>query len=201
MTSPISKVAQKRMRYRFDRLSFAVMCLLGAAAFAPPRAFDACAPHGTVTNVTVTCSGATLNQGPEVNAGYGSGLQTGVIIIVQAPASVTGTAIGIDVGDNNTVNNLGTITTAGGDLFGINGGAALTVINSGTIGNLNDSAGINAGGVGVMVVNNAGGVISGQSNPILGAGLFGVATAPVINFGLIQATRNTTHPGRGVRHL
>ncbi|HEX9470730.1 MAG TPA: hypothetical protein VF957_14435, partial [Bradyrhizobium sp.] len=115
------------MRYRFDRLSFAVTCLLGAAAFAPPRAFAACSPPGTVNNVTVTCSGATLNQGPEVNTGYGSGLQTGVIIIVQAPASVTGTAIGIDVGDNNTVNNLGTITTAGGDLFGINGGAALTV--------------------------------------------------------------------------
>src|SRR5665648_236486 len=51
--------------------------------------------------------------------------------------TVTGTSIGIAVGSNNTITNLGTVTTAGsggvGDVFGINSnGTNLTVINSGT---------------------------------------------------------------------
>ena len=196
MCSSFQGILLRRVRYQFGHPWFAIICLLGAAALAPSRAFAACAP-ATGDNVTVTCSGATLNQGPEVNTGYGSGLQTGLTISVQAPASVIGTAIGIDVGDNNTVNNLGTITTAGGNFWGINGGAALTVINSGTVGNLNDTAGINAGGVGLMVVNNASGVISGQSTAIQGAGLLGVGTATVINFGLIQGTFNAIDGGSG----
>ncbi len=131
------------------------MCLLGAAAFAPSEAFALCAPSSASSNVTVTCSGATLNQGTEINTGYGSGLQNGLTLNVQTAASVTGTSIGIDVGSNNTITNLGTVTTAGsggiGDVFGINSnGTNLTVINSGTIGRLDipnfvfDLAGINA---------------------------------------------------------
>src|SRR5580704_1071872 len=111
--------------------------------------------------------------------------------------SVTGTSIGIDVGNNNTVNNFGTITTAGGDVWGINGGTALTVNNSGVIGNLNELAGINANGVGLMVTNQQGGQIFGQSSAIQGAGLGGVGTATVINFGLIQATSNAIDGGSG----
>ena len=84
-------------------------------------------PRERFGHVTVTCSGATVNQGPEANTGSGSGLQNGLTINVVAspPSSVTGTSIGIDVGSNNTVNNFGTVTTNGngviGDVFGIQG--------------------------------------------------------------------------------
>ena len=53
-------------------------------------------------------------------------------------ASVTGTSFGINVNNNNTINNLGTITTFGsggiGDGYGIQANNNLTVNNSGTIG-------------------------------------------------------------------
>src|SRR4029077_15769957 len=127
MTSSFPGVAREFVRCRFDRLSLASICFPGAAAFAPNTAFavNDCSP-GTGDNVTVTCSGAVLNQGPEANTGYGSGLQNGLTINVVAapPSSVTGTSIGIDVGSNNIINNFGTVTTAGsggiGDVFGIN---------------------------------------------------------------------------------
>jgi hypothetical protein len=141
-------------------LSFAVTCLLGAAALASSAAFAACAPPGG-DNVTVTCSAATLNQGPEFNTGYGSGFQNGLTINVQAGASVTGTSTGIDVGSNNTINNLGVITTEGNDVYGINAnGQNLTVTNSGVIGNSADLAGINYLNAGPLsVTNNFGGTI------------------------------------------
>ena len=83
-------------------------------AFAPSAAFAACSP-GTGDNVTVTCSGTTQDQGPGINTGYGNGLQNGLTINVVAspPASVIGTSVGIDVNSGNTINNFGTITTAG----------------------------------------------------------------------------------------
>jgi hypothetical protein len=60
-----------------------VISLFGAAEFAPSAAFAGCSP-ASGDNVAVTCSGATLDQGPEVNTGYGSGLQNGLTINVQA---------------------------------------------------------------------------------------------------------------------
>jgi hypothetical protein len=158
------------------------MGLLGAAAFAPSEAFAACAPSSASSNVTVTCSGATLNQGTEPNTGYGTGLQSGLTLTVQSAASVTGTSIGIDVGSNNTITNLGTVTTKGsggiGDVWGINSnGINLTVINSGTIGridipnNIFDLAGINAQDTGLSVTNKLGATIQGS------IGVQGVGTA------------------------
>ena len=134
------------MRSRFG-LSVATVSL-GVAAFAPSAAFAACTP-ATGDNVTVTCSGAVFNQGPEAGTGYGSGLQNGLTINVVAtpPSSVIGTTFGIDVGNNNTINNFGTVNGSG-SFGGINGGTALTVNNSGTIGfadiagNIADLAGI-----------------------------------------------------------
>jgi hypothetical protein len=92
--------------------------------------------------------------------------------------------------NNNTINNLGTITTQGsggvGDVFGINGNGPLTVNNSGTIGradavnNIFDLAGINALG-GLTLTNQAGGVILG------GLGIQGGGTGTIINSGLISA--------------
>jgi autotransporter-associated beta strand protein len=134
-----------------------------------------------------------LNQGPKVNTGYGSGSQSGLTInVVAAPtSSVTGTSIGIDVGSNNTINNFGTITTAGnggvGDVWGINAnGPNLTVSNSGTIGrldvpnNLIDLAGINALATGLLVTNNAGATIQGS------VGIQGAGVGTVVNSGLIN---------------
>src|SRR4029077_6241660 len=92
MTSSFPGVAREFVRCRFDRLSFASICFLGAAAFAPNTAFavNDCSPP-TGDNVTVTCSGAVLNQGPEANTGYGSGLQKGLTINVAAGAAPSGT--------------------------------------------------------------------------------------------------------------
>jgi uncharacterized protein with beta-barrel porin domain len=190
MVPASSSVARECARYRFDRASLVAMCLLGAAAFAPSEAFALCAPSSASSNVTVTCSGATLNQGTEINTGYGSGLQNGLTLNVQTAASVTGTSIGIDVGSNNTITNLGTVTTLGsggiGDVFGINSnGTNLTVINSGTIGRLDipnfifDLAGINAQDTGLSVTNKVGATIQGTF------GIQGVGTGTVINSGLI----------------
>jgi hypothetical protein len=179
-------VAQRAGRFQPARFLLGLLALLGASTV-PSAAFAGCSP-ATGDNVTVTCSGATLDQGPGTNTGYGNGSQTGLTVNIQAPASVVGTSIGIDVGDNNTINNLGTVTTAGngliGDVWGINAGSNLTVNNSGTIGrldipnNLFDLAGINAG-TGLSVTNNAGATIQGT------VAIQGVGIGTVVNSGLI----------------
>jgi uncharacterized protein with beta-barrel porin domain len=170
----------------------------------PTQSLAACAP-ATGNNVAVTCSGATVNQGPEANTGYGSGLQNGLtinVVVAAPPSSVTGTSIGIDVGSNNTINNLGTITTAGsggvGDVWGINAnGSNLTVVNSGTIGKFDipgfsfDSAGINSSGTGLSVTNNFGATIHGQ------IGIQGVGVGTVVNSGLITGL-TTFGGGEGI---
>ena len=181
------------------------MSLLGGAALAPTAAFALpnCSP-ATGDNVTVTCSGAVFNQGPEGNTGYGSGSQSGLTInVVASPASsVTGTSIGIDVGSNNTINNFGTITTLGsggvGDVWGINAnGTNLTVNNSGTIGRLDipnfvfDAAGINVQDTGLMVTNNVGATIQGS------VGIQGVGIGIVVNSGLITGL-TTFGGGEGI---
>jgi uncharacterized protein with beta-barrel porin domain len=227
------------------------LAFAAAMALLPGETLAACAP-ATGSNIVVTCSGATLNQGPGVSTGYGDGTQTGLTLGVQSGASVTGnfpgpegppfttavgisvasgnaitlqsgaqvtgasangatgilatdgntitlqssavvtgTSTGIDLGSNNIVNNLGTITTAGiggvGDVFGINANGPLTVNNSGTIGRLDipdsifDLAGINASG-GFSLTNNTAGVIQAAS------GVIGVGTGNVIvNSGLVNA--------------
>ena len=117
-------VAERAGRSQLKHLLLGLMALVAAAGM-PFAAIAACSP-ATGDNITVTCSGTTLDQGPGINTGYGSGTQTGLTINVQAPASVAGTSVGIDLGDNNTVNNLGIITTSGngliGDVFGVNAG-------------------------------------------------------------------------------
>ncbi len=70
----------------------------------------ACAP-ATGNNITVTCTGTTQDQGPGANTGYGNSTQNGVTVNVQSGASVLGTSTGIDLNNNNTINNSGTITT------------------------------------------------------------------------------------------
>jgi hypothetical protein len=170
-------------------LAGAALTVVGATMLAPDDALAACSP-ATGSNVTVTCSGSTFNQGPGGNTGYGDSTQNGLTVNVQSGASVTGTSTGIDVNNNNTINNLGTITTQGsggvGDVYGINGNGPLTVNNSGSIGradavnNIFDAAGINALG-GLTLTNQAGGVIQG------GLGIQGGGTGTIVNSGLITA--------------
>jgi hypothetical protein len=116
-------------------LAAAALTVVGAIMLAPDDALAACSPA----------------TGP---TGYGDSTQNGLTVNVQSGASVTGTSTGIDVNNNNTINNLGTITTQGSggvrDVYSINGNGPLTVNNSGSIGradavnNIFDLAGINA---------------------------------------------------------
>jgi uncharacterized protein with beta-barrel porin domain len=146
----------------------------------------ACSPP-TGDNITVICTGTTTDQGPGINTGYGASNQNGVTVNVQSGASVIGTSTGIDLNSNNTVNNSGTITTNGNDVFGISTNGPLTVTNSGTIGRVDpghtDLAGINTFGTGLVVTNTSTGVIQG-SLAIQAAGAPSAMT--VVNSGLIS---------------
>jgi autotransporter-associated beta strand protein len=179
----------RRRRFRLHLQAFALLSPLTAVTLAPLDAQAACSP-ATGDNVTVTCSGATVDQGPGINTGYGNGAQNGLTLNVQSAASVTGTSTGIDVNSNNTINNSGTITTHGsggvGDVYGISGeGNNLTVVNSGTIGRFDipnfvfDAAAIFAPGTGISITNNLGATIQGQE------GIQGAGTGIIVNSGLI----------------
>jgi hypothetical protein len=177
----------------------AAVLLTGGIMLLPGEALAACSPAAG-SNVTVTCSGVTINQGPAVGQGYGDGTQNGLTVNVQSGASVTGTTNGLDLGSNNTVNNLGTLTTNGttsGNNAGITTQGPLTVNNSGSIGRLDpiipgnsDTAGIDASNsLSLMVTNNAGGVIQGGTAAILGGGGTGSSPRPAT-----AATASNTSP-------
>jgi outer membrane autotransporter protein len=176
---------------RSHGLLFAAACLV-ALSLPTSSARAVCNPPGG-SNVTVTCSGTTTNQGPGANTGYGDSTQNGLNLTVQSGASVIGTSVGIDVNSNNTITNAGTITTNGtvfGNVFGISSNGPLTVINSGTIGRVDliipsntDTSGINTFGTNLSVTNTSTGVIQG-SLAIQAAGSPSVMT--VVNSGLIS---------------
>ena len=146
--------------------------LLAAPLGVIDRAHGACDQTAPVNNTTVTCSGTTTDANPP--NGWGTGVETGDTIIVQAGASVsttTATGIGILL-LNGTVNNLGTIT-GGAQGFGIDAADlinGITVNNSGIIGGAVGIFGSNS----VNVVNDAAASISGATFGIL-------SQAPIIN--------------------
>jgi uncharacterized protein with beta-barrel porin domain len=171
----------------------AVLGGLCGALLPASESLAACAP-ATGNNITVTCTGTTTNQGPGTNTGYGDSTQNGVTVNVQSGASVLGTSTGIDLNNNNIINNSGTIATNGGggigNVNGISTNGPLTVNNSGTIGVLifgdfidSDSAGINTFGSGLVVTNTSTGVIQGAT-AIQGGGT--PSTMTVTNSGLIS---------------
>ena len=85
-------------------LTLPALLLTAASAFAQ------CTPAAPVNNMTITCTGTVTNQNSP--NGYGTGVETGLTINVQAGATVTGTTSpgdGIAVAGGNTVNNLGAI--------------------------------------------------------------------------------------------
>lgn len=89
-------------------LSAAVLSL-AAWPDIPPALAD-CAP-AAADGVSVICSGDTVNQNDP--NGFGTGAEEGVTLEVLSGASVTGTGEGIDLGNDATINNAGSIS--GGD--------------------------------------------------------------------------------------
>jgi hypothetical protein len=155
--------------------------LLQATALAPwialvapiDRAEAACDPASPVSNVTVTCTGATVDANG--TTGFGSGSDTGNTYNIVSGASVTGTSDGLAFA-RGTVNNSGTLS---GVSTGILAGTTATVNNSGLItGTELNSAGIRADAV--NVTGNTGTIAGGFS------GIAASIRATVNNAGLIS---------------
>ena len=137
--------------------------MLGLALLIAPLALvdganAACAPAAPVNNVTVTCSGATVNQNG--TDGFGTNTDTGNTYNILSGASVAGADTGLRIFGGGAVNNFGTITGAGG---GLNGGIQSQI--------------------GVTVNNAAAGVISGSGADSSGVAVF--STGFVTNAGHI----------------
>ena len=154
-----------------------------AQAACTPGAVDATTP---APGTTVTCTGNTVNQ--NVDAGYGTGNQTGITINVGDGASVESVGrIGIWVGDavirnglgasvlgrtngidaatgSLAVTNYGSITGTNGVGISASAGAA-SVINSGTISSTNGT-GITASS-NVTLTNQAGGAVRGAVDGVV----------------------------------
>lgn len=137
------------------------MALLIAPIAVVDRADAACAPASSVSNATVTCSGATVDQDGTV--GYGTNNDRGNTYNILSGASVTGTDIGLFFNDLGAINNSGTISGAG---VGNSGG----IVSAGN-GNVN---------------NAVAGVISGTGANSNGIAFF--STGSVTNSGRISGT-------------
>ncbi|MEO8316864.1 MAG: autotransporter domain-containing protein [Bradyrhizobium sp.] len=135
------------------------LALLIAPFAVADRASAACAPASPVDNVTVTCTGTTIDANG--TNGYGttdsfSGDRGNTYNIVTG-ATVSGSGNGLAFFDLGTVNNSGTIVSAGGNSVGILGQVRGTVNNFGTISSTGaGSAGIAFADTGV--VNNFGSI-------------------------------------------
>src|SRR4030081_2602513 len=112
---------------------------LGGSLIGANRAEAACTPAagaGTpASGTTVTCTGTTTNQNSP--NGYGEGSQNGLTINVQSGATETSNltdGAGVRVNSNNSINNLGTISTTGSNGLGPNLNGALTISKNLNIG-------------------------------------------------------------------
>jgi hypothetical protein len=134
---------------------------LVALVMASEQAKAECTPAAPIDNTTVTCSGTTNNPN---GAGYGTLDDKGNTYNILSGASVTGTSVGIQYGNNglrppdSVLNNFGTITGGDGGLFS---GFNATINNAGTItGTGANSFGIRNRGTALITNSN---VISGVS--------------------------------------
>ncbi len=146
-------------RYRMLRYAFGLVAL----AVPSSRADAACDPVSPASNVTVTCTGTTINANG--TNGYGTATATtgdrDNTYNILAGASVSGTDKGLAILNHGTVNNFGDIT---GGRYGIDAGVQGTVNNFGTI----TATGANGSGVlylGTGIVNNSAS-ISGQGRGV-----------------------------------
>ena len=190
-------------------LTFPALLLTAVSAFAQ------CTPTAPAT---VTCTGTVTNQNSP--NGFGTGVETGLTINVQAGATVTGTTSpgdGIAVAGGNTVNNLGAIagpanngivaiqavadtltvnnnssTATISGLNGVNGvnGSAL-VVNQGTITGTSNAGSAITAGVSLNVTNMGTGIIMSAGTAIDNGGAGGSIT--VTNAGNIQAAGSSIH--------
>src|ERR671919_778056 len=131
------------------RLALALAVIVSPVWLLSSRAaLAACAPPAPVNNTTVVCDDTTNANPPN---GYGTGVESGLTINVLSGATVSGTENGVWVGNNNVINNAGTIT----------------VLPAAPTGN-GILAGDPAAGPITLTVNNAvGAIISGDLNGIL----------------------------------
>ncbi|MBV8963259.1 MAG: hypothetical protein JOY97_09225, partial [Hyphomicrobiales bacterium] len=148
------------MSFSFARKLGVVIGFLLAANSATGNAFaQQCTPATTtampLNNTTVICTGTVTNQ--NTPNGYGTGVETGLTINVQANATVTATANfgqGISVGNGNTINNRGTITGANlGILANDAATDTLTVNNNSTSSKIVGLAGVDVQSGGIALVN------------------------------------------------
>ena len=178
----------------------ALALVIGAAVVQPMEALAACAP-ATGSNITVTCSGATVNQGngtPGGTTGYGDGTQNGLTLGVQSGASVTGsfvgpvgppftTATGIAVDNNNAITLQSGAQVAGVSANGATGilatdGNTITLQSGATV--TGTSTGISLGAN--NTVNNAGTITTAAIGGVGDAyGISASGPLTVINSGTI----------------
>jgi hypothetical protein len=141
----------------------AARALVTSFAIAPLAGETAWATCTSDASNNVTCTGATTG----VNDGYGTGGETGIIVVVGG-ASVTGTARhGINIGGGTVTNN------AFASIMGAQDGIAaeigtINVINSGSI----TGTGVYGifGITNAVVTNNAGATITGGGYGIIASG-------------------------------
>jgi uncharacterized protein with beta-barrel porin domain len=181
-----------------------IMASAVEAGCAPPAG-----PGTPVSGTTVTCSGTTTNQNPQV--GYGDGSQNGLTINVLGGASVIGTGAGFALDGQttaNTINNSGTIRDDGSNPASFNG---ISSVGTGTVNLTNSGSGIisgtsanaNAAVIGVNVGttqgSNAGHItVTGNGSETAGINAIGVSFA---NTGTIAAAGSTVNGTFGVLGL
>src|SRR5262249_53085423 len=172
---------------RFARRSFfripaaAIAFAIGPFVIVNHAKGDGCAPLAPASNTTVDCTGTTTNQNNP--NGYGTGVETGNTINIQAGATVTGTQHGLLIDSATVINNGSIITTGNSFTRGISASTNVTVTNVGTI----SLADVVAGpGVGVFAQGVA--KVDNQNTISLGSNAFGVAS----NLGGVDLTNSGT---------
>ncbi|MGA2795903.1 MAG: autotransporter-associated beta strand repeat-containing protein, partial [Roseiarcus sp.] len=177
------------------------LAFLGAVALPPTRALAHCAP-ATGSNITVTCTGATVNQGagiPGTTTGYGDGSQDGLKLNVNPGASVKGSFPGSEgppfTGANGIAVRSGNAITlqSGAQVTGVsaNGATGILATDGNTI-TLESSATVTGTSTGISLganntVNNAGAITTagiGGVGDVFGINANGAALT-VINSGTI----------------
>jgi uncharacterized protein with beta-barrel porin domain len=153
--------------------------IFGVAAAMTTPAWSDCQQAGNV----VTCTGTAPN-------GFGNGTQDNLTVNVQSGATVigsqpAGSPVGINLLDNNVVNNAGSIVTTG---TGISVNNNNVIFNTGTI-NATGPSGIGILGIFNTTVTNTGTITAPGDG---GAGIIVFDNSTVTNSGTITTGTNAT---------
>lgn len=165
------------------------------------RAEAACTPAAPVSDVTVTCSGDTINANG--TTGYGTNQDQNNTYNILSGASVKGTAIGLRFDREVVINNSGTIEGGNSGVQGIRGtlnnfgaisatgnfGLGVFMVGTGTVNNFGSITGVSEG---VAIQNGA---VANMSTGTIVGGRIGVEIgddASLSNAGLISGVRGIT---------